>query len=100
MSWERDFEGIPLEGKHTIYSFLFMLNNNIDKKNYTYETMCDKELTAKRRYARYLKKLSEKTCNIIKEQEEISFWKYVWEDGKLNDEETNLIYHIRGLHKE
>ena len=58
MSWERDFEGIPLEGKHTIYSFLFMLNNNIDKKNYTYETMCDKELTAKRRYARYLKKLS------------------------------------------
>ena len=46
MSWERDFEGIPLEGKHTIYSFLFMLNNNIDKKNYTYETMCDKELTA------------------------------------------------------
>jgi hypothetical protein len=100
MSWERDFEGIPLEGKHTIYSFLFMLNNNIDKKNYTYETMCDKELTAKRRYARYLKKLSEKTCNIIKEQEVISFWKYVWEDGKLNDEETNLIYHIRGLHKE
>ena len=100
MSWERDFEGIPLEGKHKIYSFLFMLNNNIDKKNYTYETMCDKELTAKRRYARYLKKLSEKTCNIIKEQEVISFWKYVWEDGKLNDEETNLIYHIRGLHKE
>ena len=100
MSWERDFEGIPLEGKHTIYSFLFMLDNNIDKKNYTYETMCDKELTAKRRYARYLKKLSEKTCNIIKEQEVISFWKYVWEDGKLNDEETNLIYHIRGLHKE
>ena len=100
MSWERDFEGIPLEGKHTIYSFLFMLNNNIDKKNYTYETMCDKELTAKRRYARYLKKLSEKTCNIVKEQEVISFWKYVWEDGKLNDEETNLIYHIRGLHKE
>ena len=71
MSCERDFEGIPLEGKHTIYSFLFMLNNNIDKKNYTYETMCDKELTAKRRYARYLKKLSEKTCNIIKEQEVI-----------------------------
>ena len=100
MSWERDFEGIPLEGKHTIYSFLFMLNNNIDKKNYTYETMCDNELTDKRRYARYLKKLSEKTCNIIKEQEVISFWKYVWEDGKLNDEETNLIYHIRGLHKE
>ena len=100
MSWERDFEGIPLEGKHTIYSFLFMLDNNIDKKKYTYETICDKELTAKRRYARYLKKLSEKTCNIIKEQEVISFWKYVWEDGKLNDEETNLIYHIRGLHKE
>ena len=100
MSWERDFEGIPLEGKHTVYSFLFILDNNIDKKNYTYETMCDKELTAKRRYARYLKKLSEKTCNIIKEQEVISFWKYVWEDGKLNDEETNLIYHIRGLHKE
>ena len=100
MSWERDFEGIPLEGKHTIYSFLFMLDNNIDKKKYTYATMCDKELTAKRRYDRYLKKLSEKTCNIIKEQEVISFWKYVWEDGKLNDEETNLIYHIRGLHKE
>ena len=96
MSWERDFEGIPLEGKHTIYSFLFCANET----NHTYETMCDKELTAKRRYARYLKKLSEKTCNIIKEQEVISFWKYVWEDGKLNDEETNLIYHIRGLHKE
>ena len=30
----------------------------------------------------------------------ISFWKYVWENGQLNDKETSLIYHIRGLHKE
>ena len=38
MSWERDFEGIPLEGKHTIYSFLFRAN----EVNHTYDTMCDK----------------------------------------------------------
>ncbi|MBC8410409.1 MAG: hypothetical protein H8E12_17055 [Rhodobacteraceae bacterium] len=99
MAWYQDFEGIPLEGKHTVYSFLFMLDNNIDKKNYTYETMCDKELTAKRRYGRYLKKLSAKTCDIIKEKELISLWKYVWENGELNDKETNLIYHHTGLHE-
>jgi|TARA_R110000824_G_scaffold107055_6_gene253006 hypothetical protein len=91
MSWERDFEGIPLEGKHTIYSFLFRAN----EVNHTYDTMCDKELTAKRRYIRYLKKFGD-----YKLVELISFWRYVWEDGKLNDEKTNLIYHIRGLHEE
>ena len=95
MSWERDFEGIPLEGKHTIYSFLFMLYNNIDKKKYTYETMCDKELTAKRRYFRYLKKFDDyKSANEML----ISFWRYVWQYGELIDDE--IIYHFRGLHKE
>ena len=39
MSWERDFEGIPVEGKHTVYSFLFC----VDETNHTYETICDKE---------------------------------------------------------
>tara|TARA_B100000700_G_C14705233_1_gene696406 strand:- start:133 stop:414 length:282 start_codon:yes stop_codon:yes gene_type:complete len=93
MSWERDFEGIPIEGKHTIYSFLFCAN----RVNHTYETMCDKELTAKRRYFRYQKKFgSYKSANEML----ISFWKYVWENGQLNDKETSLIYHIRGLHKE
>ena len=90
MSWERDFEGIPLQGKHTIYSFLFC----VDEKNHTYETMCDKELTAKKRYGRYLKKFNNKKVELI------DFWKWAWKDGELNDEETNLIYHIRGLHKE
>ena len=65
MSWERDFEGIPLEGKHTIYSFLFRINET----NHTYETICDKELTAKRRYGRYLKKFGD-----TKLAELISFW--------------------------
>ena len=91
MPWERDFEGIPLVGKHTVYSFLFSIN----KKNYSYETMCDKELTAQRRYGRYLKKFSNK-----EQVELIDFWKWAWEDGELNDEETKLIYHIRGLYEE
>ena len=91
MSWERDFEGIPLEGKHIVYSFLF----KIDETNHTYATICDKELTAKRRYIRYLKKFGDK-----KLAELISFWKYTWEDGQLNDKETDLIYHFRGIHKE
>lgn len=89
MSWERDFEGIPLEGKHTIYSFLFCANET----NHTYDTMCDKELTARRRYIRHLKKFGDK-----KFAELISFWRYTWEDGKLIDDE--IIYHFRGLHKE
>ena len=89
MSWERDFEGIPLEGKHIVYSFLF----KIDETNHTYDTICDKELTAKRRYIRYLKKFGDK-----KLAELISFWRYTWEDGKLIDDE--IIYHFRGLHKE
>ena len=89
MSWERDFEGIPLEGKHTIYSFLFCANET----NHTYDTMCDKELTARRRYIRHLKKFGDK-----KFAELISFWRYTWEDGKLIDYE--IIYHFRGLHKE
>ena len=55
MSWERDFEGIPLQGKHTVYSFLFRINET----NHTYETICDKELTAKRRYGRHLKKIGD-----------------------------------------
>ena len=91
MSWERDFEGIPIEGKHIVYSFLFCVN----EKNYTYETMCDKELTAKRRYSRYLKKIS------IKDKPQlVNCWRYVWESGELNNEETDLIYHFRGLHEE
>ena len=65
MSWERDFEGIPVEGKHTVYSFLFC----VDETNHTYETICDKELTAKRRYGRYLKKFGD-----TKLAELISFW--------------------------
>tara|TARA_B100001094_G_C17514457_1_gene477174 strand:- start:104 stop:373 length:270 start_codon:yes stop_codon:yes gene_type:complete len=89
MSWERDFEGIPLEGKHTIYSFLFCANET----NHTYDTMCDKELTARRRYIRHLKKFGDK-----KFAELISFWRYTWEDGKLIDDE--IIYHFRGLHKQ
>ena len=42
---------------------------------------------------RFIKKYGDKV-------EIISFWKYVWENGKMNDKETNLIYHFRGLHKE
>ena len=26
MSWERDFEGIPIKGKRIVYSFLFSFN--------------------------------------------------------------------------
>ena len=89
MSWERDFEGIPVEGKHTVYSFLFC----VDETNHTYETICDKELTAKRRYCRYLKKFGD-----AKLAEIISFWKYVWENGELVDDK--IVYHFRGLHEE
>lgn len=89
MSWERDFEGIPLQGKHTVYSFLFRINET----NHTYETICDKELTAKRRYGRHLKKFGN-----AKLAEIISFWKYVWENGELVDDK--IIYHFRGLHEE
>ena len=87
MSWEKDFEGIPIEGKHIVYSFLFSFN----KINHTYETIfeasddvspCHWELTAKRRYGRYL----------------VSFWMYVWKDGELIDDK--IIYHFRGLHEE
>ena len=91
MSWERDFEGIPLKGKHTVYSFLF----RVDKTNHTYETICDKELTAKRRYGRYLKKISDKR-EVAPEL--ISFWRYTWENGELIDDK--IIYHFRSLHKE
>ena len=91
MSWERDFEGIPLQGKHTISSFLFCAN----KVNHTYETICDKELTAKRRYFRHIKKFNDyKSANEML----ISFWRYVWQDGELIDDE--IIYHFRGLHKQ
>ena len=98
MSWERDFEGIPIKGKRIVYSFLFSFN----KINHTYETIfeasddvspCHWELTAKRRYGRYLKKFGD-----IKLAELISFWMYVWEDGELIDDK--IIYHFRGLHEE
>ena len=89
MSWERDFEGIPVEGKHTVYSFLFC----VDETNHTYETICDKELTAKRRYGSYLKKFGD-----TKLAEIVSFWMYVWKDGELIDDK--IIYHFRGLHEE
>ena len=89
MSWERDFEGIPLQEKHTVYSFLFRINET----NHTYETICDKDLTAKRRYGRHLKKFGD-----AKLAEIISFWKYVWENGELVDDK--IMYHFRGLHEE
>jgi|TARA_R110001583_G_scaffold51084_3_gene159323 hypothetical protein len=90
MAWHQDFEGIPLEGKHINYSFCFRVDS---KDNHVYETICDKESTAKRRYSRFIKKFGEKV-------QIVSFWKYVWENGIINDEETNLIYHFRKLHEE
>jgi hypothetical protein len=90
MAWHQDFNGIPLEGKHINYSFCFCVDN---KDNHVYETICDKESTAKRRYSRFIKKFANKA-------QIISFWKYVWENGIINDKETDLIYHFRGLHKE
>lgn len=88
MAWHQDFKGIPLEGKHINYSFCFCTN----EKTHVFETLCDKETTAKRRYGRFIKKYGDKV-------EIISFWKYVWENGKLNDKETDLIYHFRDLQK-
>ena len=57
--------------------------------------MCDKELTARRRYFSYIKKF-----NDYKSENEmlISFWMYVWEDGELIDDK--IIYHFRDLHEE
>jgi hypothetical protein len=91
MAWHQDFEGIPLDGKHINYSFCFCA----DEQNHVFETLCDKEQTAKRRYGRFIKKFGGK-----EKTELVSFWKYVWKDGELDDKETNLIYHFRGLHKE
>ena len=53
MAWNQDFDGIPLEGKHINYSFLFQVN---DEQNHIYETICEKESIAKRRYSRFIKK--------------------------------------------
>ena len=89
MAWHQDFEGIPLEGKYTNYSFCFC----VDKKTHIFETLCNKETTAKRRYSRFIKKFGEKV-------QIVSFWKYVWDNGIINDKETNLIYHFRKLHEE
>ena len=91
MAWHQDFEGIPLEGKHINYSFLFQVN---DEESHVYETICEKESIAKRRYSRFIKKKFGDNTKII------SFWKYVWENGELNDKETGLIYHFRELHKQ
>jgi len=91
MAWHQDFEGIPLEGKHINYSFLFRVN---DEETHVYETICKKESTAKSRYSRFIKK------NFGDKAQIISFWRYVWENGEMNDKETDLIYHYRDLHKE
>ena len=48
----------------------------------------------------HVRNLGEADFGDYKLIELISLWRYVWEDGKLNDEKTNLIYHIRGLHEE
>tara|TARA_Y100000310_G_scaffold326276_1_gene390965 strand:- start:38 stop:331 length:294 start_codon:yes stop_codon:yes gene_type:complete len=97
MAWHQDFEGIPLEGKHINYSFLFCVDEeDLDvEKHHVFETLCDKEQTAKRRYGRFIKKFRGK-----EKTELVSFWRYVWKDGELDDKETNLIYHFRGLHEE
>lgn len=90
MAWHQDFEGIPLEGKYINYSFCFCVDN---QDSHIYETICDKESTAKKRYGRFIKKYGDKV-------EIISFWKYAWDNGTINDKETNLIYHFRKLHEE
>ena len=91
MAWNQDINGIQLEGKHINYSFLFQVN---DEESHVYETICEKESIAKRRYSRFIKKNFGNTTKVI------SFWRYVWENGELNDKETDLIYHFRGIHEE
>ena len=43
MAWHQDFNGIPLEGKHINYSFLFQVS---DEENHIYDTICEKESIA------------------------------------------------------